>query len=283
MNAVATLAAAFSLGAIAWTFLVQAPLLTRRLGRDRFVPLQMGLVWPLVAIAGVASVTMLALVTDEHHRILAAVALGLTVIAGVTTPSALKAGGASLRSSLETSEAHSASRFLVDGGGAASRLPHRVLGVAFLGVVATQGLWLALSSDDSKVHAHDVAISEAATAHSGGHQHHAATTSGSAERPLATAETARAIVELRASVEHALASATTNGKDVAAPLQRQYAAIFEGCTMTGHAHEVLHDFLTPIGTHLGRLDSAPDPETTRTELAEIAAQLGTFEERFVTE
>ena len=268
MNAVATLVAALSLGAIAWTCLVQAPLLTKRLGRDRFVPLQMSLVWPLVAIAGVASVTMLALVADEHHRMLAGAALGLAAIAGLTTPAALKAGGASLRTSLEASDAHSASRFLVDGGGAAARWPHRVLGLAFLGVVATQAVWLALP-------AHEAAAP-------GEHQHQAAPTSPAAERPVATAETARAIVEFRTSVEHALADVPSNGTELAPTLQRQYAAIFEGCTMTGHAHEVLHDFLAPMGTHLERLGHAADVEATRTELAAVAAQLRTFEERFAT-
>lgn len=143
MRALGLVGAALSLGAIAWVFLLQAPLLMRRLGRDRFVPLQMGLVRPLVSLSAVASVLMALAVRDGAHAALAGASVVLTLSAALVTPRALRAGAASLRQALDDGAQHSAGRFLSDGGGTDSRVWHRVLGVAMLGLIAVQAAWLA--------------------------------------------------------------------------------------------------------------------------------------------
>lgn len=142
MGAIGTLAASLSSGALAWVFLVQAPLLSRRLGRDRFVPLQMSLVKPLVGLTVATSAVMLATRGDERHLLFAGLSLGLSLAFLAVAPRALKAGAQSLKEGLSADDKHSAGRFVADGGGKASRVWHRVLGATVLALLASQVAWL---------------------------------------------------------------------------------------------------------------------------------------------
>lgn len=142
LHTIGSLAASLSVGAIAWVFFVQAPLLSRRLGRDRFVPLQMALMKPLVAFTAAASGLMLVASASTRHLALAGAALGLDAVLFVVAPRALRAGGQSLKEALSDDEKRSAGRFLADGGGEASRAWHRVIGLSVLLLVAAQVAWL---------------------------------------------------------------------------------------------------------------------------------------------
>lgn len=259
---VGSLAASFSFGALAWVFLIQAPLLSRSLGRDRFVPLQMALMKPLLAVMGVASVAMLLSSTGHHPLLLGAGSLLATVLAAVIAPRALKAGGQSLKQALETDASHSAGRFLADGGGDATRWLHRALGLSVVAALGTQVAWVALPAEHAHEHEHGVPV--------------AVTTSKYAANP----ETVAAVKAMQARVEQGLISAPSNGGALAEALQADYALIFARCTMTGEAHEALHGFLLPLGDELSALAKTSDVEATRERLERLKRHLDGFSTQF---
>lgn len=256
---IGSVAAAFSSGALAWVFLVQAPFLSRTWGRDRFVPLQMALMKLLLMVTGVASLLMLLSAVGHLRLLLAGGALSTSVVAAALVPRALRAGGHSLNERLDADASHSAARFLADGGGAATEWLHRALGLT---IVATLGL--------------QVAWQLAAGAH-----HHAdAPPPAPTARFRADAATTETVGALTEQVAHALASPPQTGSALAEQLQGQYALIFSRCTMTGEAHEALHGFLLPIGDELALLAKAADPESTRRHLERLRELLAAFPRTF---
>ncbi|MFZ5438813.1 MAG: DUF4149 domain-containing protein [Myxococcota bacterium] len=263
MHSLGLLAAGLSIGSVVWVFLVQAPWLTRKLGRDAFVPLMMKLVPPLLVLTGAASVVMLATSPGEHHLVLAGGSLGLTLLAAAVMPRALRAGAQSLRERLEVSAEHSSARFLADGGGAASRLWHRVLGLSVVALLATQLAWFLVPAT-----------------HAAGHAHGESVTAVAGRRFPAPRETVEDVAALTAAVEQALASAPASGAETARSLRARYDTIFQRCTMTGDAHEALHAFLVPVGETLGELERAQDAVATRAHLERLRAQLAAWPERF---
>lgn len=64
-------------------------------------------------------------------------------------------------------------------------------------------------------------------------------------------------------------------------LQDAYQTIFKQCTMTGEAHDRLHDYLIPIKGHLDNLLSA-SPEEEMTVVDNFAKYLSTYENYFTT-
>ncbi|MFO0600695.1 MAG: hypothetical protein U0228_35630 [Myxococcaceae bacterium] len=249
MHAAATLAAALSVGSLSWVFLVQAPLLSRALGRDRFVPLMMTLVRPLVLLAGAASVVMAVGAPGEHHRVLAGAGVVLCVALWLVAPRALAAGRASLRESLGADDQHSAARFVADGGGDATKGWHRVLGLLAVALLASQVAWLVVPAS---------------------HEH----------RFHATPETAEGVAALRTQVADALAHPPTQGAPTAAALRQTWSSLFTRCTMTGEAHAALHAFLAPLGEGFEELEAANDEASTAAALRGLQRQLDTWGERF---
>ncbi len=254
---VGSLAASISSGALAWVFLVQAPLLSRRWGRDRFVPLQMTLMKPLLTVTGVASVVMLATATDLVHRAIASGALVLTGVAAVLTPKALRAGGRSLHESLNAADSHSAARFLTDGGGRATKWLHRALGLSVIGVLSLQLVWPAVPVQTPP------GLSVVARA-----------------RHRANPETTDSVRRLSADIDLALAAEAPSGAATADRLQADFALIFSSCTMTGEAHEALHAFLEPIGEELRALAVADNVSATRAHLTRLQRLVGEYPLRF---
>lgn len=253
MQSIGTLAAGISVGSLVWVFLVQAPWLTSRLGRDRFVPLMMTILRPLVGGAGVASVVMLATSADVHHHVLAGVALALGTALGLVSSRALAAGGKSLKEKLGTDEAHSAARFVTDGGGEATRVWHRVLGLLAVALIATQVTWLVMPPE----HHHEVAA-----------------------RFAASAETSAGIAKLRNVVRGAKERPPERGAALSSELAQTLGTIITTCRMTGEAHEALHAFLGPISAEIQTLGRTGDAASARASIERLDAMLAEWNQRF---
>ncbi len=263
LSSVGLVTAALSFGSLGWFFFVQTPVLAKRLGRDRFVPLQMSLVRPLFTTVALASVVLVvvSLVTELSHLLIisAAVSLVLALLAAtVVVPRALRAGGRSLAQSLPDEAQHSAGRFAADGGGDASRWWHRALVLVTVGVVAAQVTWLVAPRGTEAAHAHPAL--------------HA--------RTRADPATTDGVRHLRALVAGALTEGPQNGALVGAALQQAYADIFTHCTMTGDAHATLHGYLAPMGDMLATLTAATEPAATRVQLERLRAQLDRWDSAF---
>lgn len=255
-----TLASAVAFGSVVY-FFVQSLVLVRRLGRARFVPLQLSLVgvlfWSVTFEVTLALIA--ALVSGAAHEALltGGSALGLALLLTlVVMPRAVRAGGASLNEQRDEAAEHSAAAFTADGGGAATRFWHRALGLLTLALAATLGVHLALP------------LAHAAPPH-----HHEA-----AQRWKANAETTAGVRELQALVVQARAHELTPG-EAATRLRSAWVGIFERCTMTGAAHEALHAFLLPIDGLLTRLSTA-EGAAADAVLEELAAHLATYDAKF---
>lgn len=259
-----TVVAVASVSVSMWVFFVQAPWLTRALGRDRFVPMQMTLMAPLLGLITSSSLVLLASARGHVQVALASGAVGASVVAIIVSRRALRAGGRSLREALSPAELRAAGRFLSDGGGSATRVWHRVLGLLLLTVVGTQAAW-ALAPVEHHEHA---SLNEAQPAAPTGQRHRA------------TPETIEAVAAFRRAVQQARELQSPRGEEVGPPLQRDFAAIFERCRMTGAAHEALHAFLAPIAAELERLASARTQEDTLAELTKVAVLLDEWPTRF---
>ncbi len=125
---------AYVFGSTVWFLFIQSPALVKRIGRDRFVPLQMSLVGVLFRslTAALLVMTVAALVLEQNVLsgpvLSAATALGGALINHFfVVPRALKHGGRSLREEVTVDEQKSVSRFASEGGGEATRFWHRVL------------------------------------------------------------------------------------------------------------------------------------------------------------
>lgn len=136
---------AFAIGSTAWFFFVQSPVLVKRMGRDRFVPLQMSLAIVLFRSLSVTLAVMLGAAlahnADPLSMPVLTAALGLAgalVNAVFVVPRALKAGGKSMKEAFTDEDKKSVARFAADGGGEASRVLHRA--VVFFVVVMLAGL-----------------------------------------------------------------------------------------------------------------------------------------------
>ncbi len=147
---VGLMAAAFALGATVWFFFVQAPFLLRRLGRERFVPIQMLATRQYGRALVVATGVMLAAAVADaltHGLALANLLTPLVGTAALATvaalvnarvliPRAIKAGG---RGYLDVrghdSEASTAS-FAADGVGEATATMHRLVVLAVVTMLA---------------------------------------------------------------------------------------------------------------------------------------------------
>ncbi|MBL8922928.1 MAG: hypothetical protein JNJ54_29030 [Myxococcaceae bacterium] len=272
--AIALLAFATMMGSLVWFFFAQTPLLLRRLGRDRFVPLQLALVSPLFKVALALSVVGAAASWGSGasaHVVglaLAAVLLSTALVA-VVVPRAVRAGGASLREVVAPDDQTALGRFTADGGGDATKVWHRVLGLMTVALVAVGAAHLVLSLPHQ-------------TLEGAAHAHHAdgPTTAPRGQRWEANRETVEGVRTMQALVTKAQADRLTT-LEAASELRMAWSGIFERCTMTGPAHEALHGFLVPLGGLLGELENASDRDGARAVLQRVSAQLSTFDRDFV--
>lgn len=270
------LALAFAFGSTVWFFLVQSPVLVKRMGRDRFVPLQMSLALVLFRSLSVALVIMVAASIGyssdpfSTHVLTAALGLaGAAINSFLVLPRALKTGGTSLKEEQTAEEQKSVGSFVSQGAGEASRFWHRA--VVFFVVVMLAGL---VPHAVILVSGQVVAPQIAATApeeHAGAHTG-AGLALDSGKRWKANRETTEGVHTMLALVRQA--AARGEGAAVARQLDGEYQAIFKRCTMTGAAHDQLHRFLIPVGELLRHL--AGGDRATLHQLEEHLRQYDTY-------
>lgn len=252
---------ALVLGSLGWFFFVQTPVLMKRMGRDRFVPLQLSLVQPLFrTVLGLATVgSVAALSSTTSHLALGSAAaawvLSLLLLL-VVVPRAVRAGGASLQESLPSEQQQALGRFTVDGGGESTKVWHRVLGLLTVGVVLLSGTHLVVGREPTAEHAH-----------------------AAPKRWKANPETTEGVRAMQAIVERAKANALTK-TEASSELRMAFQEIFSRCTMTGEAHEALHGFLMPTGALLDELEAATTAEQSTAVLSRLHAKLATYDDTF---
>lgn len=150
-QAIDLLAFSFVLGATAWFFFIQSPVLLKRMGRESFVPLQMRLTVVLFETLIVALLVMLG--ATLLHSPLASLGTGtaaVALLAGlinkfVVVPRALKAGGASRRDIKGKDDEGSTAGFASEGAGDKTKWMHRlvvVFVVMMLGGAVHHGITL---------------------------------------------------------------------------------------------------------------------------------------------
>lgn len=257
---------ALVLGSLGWFFFVQTPVLMKRMGRDRFVPLQLSLVGPLFrTVLGVATVGLVAAVLSTTAQLAlgsAAAAWVLSVLLLlVVVPRAVRAGGASLSESLAPEQQQALGRFTVDGGGDATKGWHRVLGLSTIAVVVLSGAHLVVSREPPS------------------HTHQAPEPAHASPRWKANRETTEGVRAMQAIVTRAKANALTKS-EAGSELRMAFQEIFTRCTMTGEAHEALHGFLLPTGALLDELDAATTSDQAAAVLSRLEAKLATYGDTF---
>ncbi|MDQ3264385.1 MAG: DUF4149 domain-containing protein [Myxococcota bacterium] len=253
------LALAYALGSTAWFFFVQAPVLVKRMGRDRVVPLLMSLAPVLFRSLSVALLVMAGAALVSTHAatstlvLTALIALvGAVVNSAVVLPRALKTGGPSLKEGQTVEDQRSLGNFVSQGAGQASQFWHRAVVVFVLVMVG--GLV-----------PHAVAL--VSVEEPAGHAHGTETAGSPATKWKANAETTEGVNTLLTLVRQAAQRTDLTPADVNATgrqLDETYQNIFSRCTMTGAAHEALHEFLLPVGTMLKELRGREGPAAADT-------------------
>ncbi len=90
------------------------------------------------------------------------------------------------------------------------------------------------------------------------------------QRWVANPETTSGIANMVALVDEQIAT-PGDAKAVKAGLEEEFGLIFERCTMTGEAHEQLHNYLIPIHQRLSGFDAS-----NTTQLEEMKSYLATY-------
>lgn len=257
------LSLAFVFGSTAWFFFVQSPVLVKRMGRDRFLPLQMSLALVLFRSLSVALLVMAGAALASTHApgstlvLTALVALAGAVINTVfILPRALKTGGVSLKEVQSNDEQKSVGNFVSQGGGQASAFWHRVVVVfviVMLGGLVPHAVVL-VSVDPPAETPHD-------------HAHAKEPAPPPVAKWKANVETTEGIGTMLTLVRQAAQRPAATPADVkvtAAQLDEAFQNVFRRCTMTGEAHEALHAFLLPLVPLLKELETSEGPAAIRT-------------------
>ncbi|MBM4778231.1 MAG: DUF4149 domain-containing protein [Archangiaceae bacterium] len=277
---------ALVLGSLGWFFFVQTPVLMKRMGRDRFVPLQLSLVRPLfrtvLALTTIGAIGAV-LSTTAHLALGSAAASWLlsVLLLFVVAPRAMRAGGASLAESLDPEQQKALGRFTVDGGGDSTKVWHRVLGLLTIAVVIVSGAHLVVTRE-SPEHPHPEPEPANATPPShADHSHPPAAPAAARVSPRwkANPETTEGVRAMQAIVTRAKSNALTKS-EAGSELRMAFQEIFTRCTMTGEAHEALHGFLMPTGALLDELDAASTSEQSAAVLSRLEAKLATYGDTF---
>lgn len=132
------LSAALVIGATVWFFALQSPFLLRIMGRDKFLPIQMALTQRFLTfvVCAAAAMSIAAFCRTDlslHTKVVGWIALAASVVTRfLILPSAFRAAGKARRE--EASPDVSATSFVSDGAGKATRLMHRLV-VVFVGLM----------------------------------------------------------------------------------------------------------------------------------------------------
>lgn len=264
-------AIALALGFTLWVLVVQPLALVRTMPRPRFLGFQMRAVRAWVRALVPLTATVLAMVVVRvglgASALPAAAACGAAALAAWwAVPRALRAGGEAAR---DDAGALSEAGFLSEGGGAQTRVWHRVV----LACVAVVLVGLTLDGRDALAHRAPPPC-HGCDPHARPHADEGPPVQ--APRVLADAATARAIADFEREVAVLLASG--GGGDTAA-LRAAWGRIFSSCTMQGEAHERLHEFLMPLMEAMAQVDATAGAGRLPV-LRAMLRRLGTFDERF---
>lgn len=94
------------------------------------------------------------------------------------------------------------------------------------------------------------------------------------QRWKANPETTSGIANMVALIDNQIAS-PGNATEAKAAIEDEFALIFERCTMTGEAHNQLHNYLIPIHQRLSGFDAGDT-----TQLAEMKSYLNSYTQYF---
>lgn len=109
-----------------------------------------------------------------------------------------------------------------------------------------------------------------------GNEHHAGAVLLNSGQPwAANTETTQGVNAMLALVK-SYDTANGDGAVLKEELTAEFKEIFAKCTMTGEAHEQLHNYLIPIHKMLDKLSAEPSEE----EIAELRGYLGTYGKYF---
>ncbi len=124
-------------------------------------------------------------------------------------------------------------------------------------------------------HKDTTVVTKAETDH---HEEAAAVQLNNGEKWKANPETITGINNMLKIVDSALAG-TISGAPLQDTLKSEFKMIFDKCTMTGTAHDQLHNYLIPLKKKLDDLKAEEDTDET---LKEIQAHLKTFGNYFTS-
>lgn len=100
------------------------------------------------------------------------------------------------------------------------------------------------------------------------------------EKWKANTETIEGVKAMQVSVNNLPANPTLGDyRQLKSDLESNFNTIFEKCTMTGAAHEQLHNFLLPL-THMTEFLGSKDIENCKTTVKEIKVHLAVFDTYF---
>ena len=159
--------------------------------------------------------------------------------------------------------------FLSEGGGAATRVWHRVVLVCVALILGG----VTLDGRDVLAHAAPAGCDDCAR-RPDVHGRPAAT---APERTPAPQITAQAVEAFEREVAAMVAA---GGEGDTASLRSAWRNIFTSCTMQGEAHERLHEFLAPMMPGVSQLDATTGAGRLPT-LRAMLRQVARFDERFV--
>lgn len=92
----------------------------------------------------------------------------------------------------------------------------------------------------------------------------------------ANAETTEGIKKMMSVVNEYLKKGDTDSKILGESLEKEFTTVLQKCTMTGAAHEQLHNFLLPLKTKIEKLKEANNVESVK----EIQAYLNNYNNYF---
>lgn len=138
-----SLATAFALGATVWFFFIQSPALIKKMGKEKFIPIQMRLTIVLFKSLTMAIVVMCAASLIHGTSVLAAPMLSavLALVAVllnnfVVVPRALRVGGLARKDEMSKSDQKSVTAFASVGAGQRSKFWHRMVVMCVLVMAA---------------------------------------------------------------------------------------------------------------------------------------------------
>ncbi len=117
---------------------------------------------------------------------------------------------------------------------------------------------------------------EAAVADESHEGHTTAVQLNNGEKWDANVETTEGIQKMQTIVTGGLTSSAAPA-EVLPALETEFKTIFDKCTMTGEAHDQLHNYLVPVKNHLDELKTATAAAPVLTSLQEY---LGTYSNYF---